>query len=298
MSHNIAFVFPGQGSQTAGMLNEMLSNHKSVVSAFCQEASEVLGYDLAQLIAQDPEQNLNKTEYSQPALLTVGVISWHIWQQDCAVQPKFLAGHSLGEYTALVCAQALSFAEAVKLVAKRGALMQQAVAPGEGAMAAILGLNLEQVRDICNNVAAVQPANINAPGQIVISGRAKAVEQAIEQAKNLGAKRAIMLPISVPSHCVLMQPAADKFVDFLAAVNWQKPLIPVIHNYDVRAHSTASSICEALQSQLYSPVRWVETIEYLVQQGIDEIIESAPGKVLTGLNKRIAPTLNLGSVLC
>lgn len=298
MSHNIAFVFPGQGSQAVGMLNDMLGDHKDIVTAFCQEASGVLGYDIAKLITQNPEQNLNKTEYSQPALLTVGVISWHIWQQECTVQPKFLAGHSLGEYTALVCAQALSFAEAVKLVAKRGELMQQAVAPGEGAMAAILGLTLEQVHELCESVGSVQAANINAPGQIVISGKAIAVEQAIEQAKNLGAKRAIMLPISVPSHCKLMQPAADKFADFLAAVNWQKPLIPVIHNYDVKTHNSASSICEALQRQLYSPVRWVETIEYLVQQGIDEIIESAPGKVLTGLNKRIAPTLNLGSVLC
>lgn len=308
MSHNIAFVFPGQGSQAVGMLGSLIADNKDIVDSACQEASAVLGYDMAQLIESDPEQKLNNTEYTQPALLTVGVIAWRIWQDDYAVQPKFLAGHSLGEYTALVCAKALSFTEGLKLVAKRGELMQQAVAPGVGAMAAILGLTLEQVNDICNSVGfasravpgssigLVQAANINAPGQIVIAGNLAAVEAAIEKTKNAGAKRAIMLPVSVPSHCELMRPAADQFVNYLAAVKWQKPQIPVIHNYDVTAHDDAASICTALQKQLYSPVRWVETVEYFVQQGIDEIIESAPGKVLTGLNKRIAPTLNLRSV--
>ena len=295
MSQKFAFVFPGQGSQTVGMLDSLLAESPQIVKPVCEEAADVLGYDIATLIAKDPEQLLNKTEYTQPALLTVGYISWLVWQQQNSVQPKYLAGHSLGEYTALVCAQAMSFTEGLKLVAKRGELMQQAVAPGAGAMAAVLGLGLEEVNQVCANIdpqlGIVQAANINAPGQIVIAGTTKAVELASEELKKSGAKKVIMLPVSVPSHCQLMRPAADKFASFLSAVKWQKPLIQVIHNYDVKAHNDAASICEALQKQLYSPVRWVETVEYFVQQDIEEIIESAPGKVLTGLNKRIAPAL-------
>jgi len=309
MAHNIAFVFPGQGSQTVGMLGSLIADNKAIVNSISQEASDILGYDILDLIENDSEQKLNQTVYTQPALLTVGVIAWRIWQDDCVEQPKFLAGHSLGEYTALVCSKALSFSEGLKLVAKRAELMQEAVAPGVGAMAAILGLTLEQVNDICksvaddlravpgsSNIGKVQAANINAPGQIVIAGNTKAVEIAIEKTKNAGAKRAIMLPVSVPSHCELMRPAADNFESYLTAVKWQKPQIPVIHNYDVTTHNDAASICEALKKQLYSPVRWIETIEYFVQQGVAEIIESAPGKVLTGLNKRIAPNISLKSV--
>lgn len=300
MLQKIAFVFPGQGSQAVGMLSPLIADNKALVDSICQEASDVLGYDIAALIEHDAEQKLNKTEYTQPALLTVGYIAWRIWQLDNELQPKFLAGHSLGEYTALVCAKALSFEDGLSLVAKRGELMQEAVAPGVGAMAAILGLELQQINEICAKInpdaGVVQAANINAPEQIVIAGNAKAVDFAIEQTKNAGAKRAILLPVSVPSHCVLMRPAADKFVKYLAAVKWQKPVLPVVHNYDVRTHDDADGICAALQKQLYSPVRWVETIEYFVQQGIEEVIESTPGKVLTGLNKRIAPALNLRSV--
>jgi [acyl-carrier-protein] S-malonyltransferase len=218
-----------------------------------------------------------------------------------------LAGHSLGEYTALVCADALSFADGLKLVATRGQLMQDAVPTGTGAMAAILGLELQQLQDICANVGLdqVSPANLNAPGQIVIAGIKVAVEQAIVQAKALGAKRAIMLPVSVPSHCALMRPAAEKLAATLDAIQWRSPRIAVVQNFDVQAHTEGKQICSALQQQLFSPVRWIETIEYFVQQGVTEIVECGPGKVLTGLNKRIAPEItsraiaeNIGAGVC
>lgn len=296
MMQKIAIVFPGQGSQAVGMLDSFAANNPELVADICQQASVTLGYDMALLISQDPQQLLNQTEYTQPALLTAGYIAWRIWQLENSEQPVFFAGHSLGEYTALVCAQALSFADGLKLVKKRGQLMQAAVAPGAGAMAAILGLELAQVNTICNEIGAVQAANLNAPGQIVIAGTANAVELAIAQAKNLGAKRAIMLPVSVPSHCELMLPAAEKFLTDLNSVTWSKPLVPVIHNYDVASYTDSKSIIIALQKQLYSPVHWIETIEYMVSHGVTEIIECGPGKVLTGLNKRIAPSL--GTALC
>jgi [acyl-carrier-protein] S-malonyltransferase len=297
--NELALVFPGQGSQSKGMLDSYITENSALAREISAEASDILGYDIAKLIAED-EQKLNQTEFTQPALLTAGVIAWKIWQAEGHAVPKLLAGHSLGEYTALVCAKALSFAEGLKLVAKRGALMQQAVAPGAGAMAAILGLELAQVTAICAAVTegTVQAANINAPGQIVIAGTTQGVELAITRAKDLGAKRAIMLPVSVPSHCVLMQPAAQELMQDLAAVKWQKPLIPVIHNFDVASHDDADSIMQALAKQLYSPVRWVETIEYFVQHGITEVVECGPGKVLTGLNKRIAPQLFAGAGVC
>lgn len=294
MAQNLAFVFPGQGSQSLGMLDSFSAINPEVVAAACAEASDILGYDMAQLIALDPKQQLNQTEFTQPALLTAGVIAWRIWLNDNEERPSMLAGHSLGEYTALVCAEAMTFAEALKLVAKRGELMQQAVAPGVGAMAAILGLDYDQVRQICDT--GVQAANINAPGQIVIAGTAEAVAAAIERAKAAGAKRAILLPVSVPSHCELMRPAAERFASHLATVAWCKPKLTVVHNFDVQPHNEAAAICAVLQKQLYSPVRWVETIEYFMQHGVSEILECGPGKILTGLNKRIAPSL--GAELC
>lgn len=297
MSHKLAIVFPGQGSQSLRMLDSYMAINSALVTQICEEASDVLGYDIAKLIAED-ETKLNQTEYTQPALLTAGVIGWRLWQAEDHQQPAMLAGHSLGEYTALVCAGALTMDEGLKLVAKRGALMQQAVAPGVGAMAAILGLELAQVNAICASVdGIVQAANLNAPGQIVIAGTKVAVEIAIEAAKAAGAKRAIMLPVSVPSHCVLMRDAADEFMRSLEAVNWQQPRIPVVHNFDVSSHTDAASICQVLAKQLYSPVRWIETIEYFVQQGVTEVIECGPGKVLTGLNKRITPQL-VGAGVC
>lgn len=283
------------------MLNAYQAQHPEIVAAVCQEAADTLGYDLANIIANDPQQQLNQTAYTQPAMLTAGVIAWRIRQAEGAAQPCMLAGHSLGEYTALVCAQAITFAEALKLVAKRGELMQNAVPPGTGAMAAILGLDLAAVQAICAQAAGlVQAANINAPGQIVIAGELNYVSAAIELAKTSGAKRAIMLPVSVPSHCDLMRPAAAEFVSYLTSVQWQAPQIPVVHNFDLATHTDAASICNALEKQLYNPVRWVETIEYFVQQGISEIIECGPGNVLTGLNKRIAPELGstLGVAVC
>lgn len=297
MTQKIGIVFPGQGSQSVGMLDSYLVSNAAITKAICQEASDVLGYDMLSLIAVDEQQLLNQTEYTQPAMLTAGVIAWRIWQQEAVELPIMLAGHSLGEYTALVCANALTFAEALKLVAKRGELMQRAVAPGRGAMAAILGLTLEQVIALCTRSnGQVQAANINTYEQIVIAGTAEAVAVAIDLAKEAGAKRAIMLPVSVPSHCDLMQTAASEFTPYLSAVKWQQPKIPVIHNYDVMSHKTAEDICASLSKQLYSPVRWVETIEHFIKQGVSEILECGPGKVLTGMNKRIAP--QLGAVVC
>jgi len=305
MSQKLAFVFPGQGSQSAGMLNSFIAEQPQIVDSICQEAADVLGYDIATLIAHDAEQKLDQTVYTQPALLTSGYIAWKIWQSECSEQPVLMAGHSLGEYTALVCAGAMTFAEGLKLVAKRGELMQDAVAPGVGAMAVILGLDLNIITDICNTLGMVQPANLNAPGQIVVAGMADAVELAINKAKAAGAKRAIMLPISVPSHCALMRPAAENFASHLTAVDWKKTWVSVVHNFDVLVHTNALDIINALQKQLFSPVRWIETVEYFVAQGVTEIIECGPGKVLTGLNKRIATAINsraitesLGAGLC
>jgi [acyl-carrier-protein] S-malonyltransferase len=296
MIPKIAFVFPGQGSQSVGMLDSFAVDYAKIVTDVCNEATQVLGYDVAELIASDGSQLLNQTEYTQPALLTAGYIAWKIWQSECTDQPVVLAGHSLGEYTALVCAGALTFAEGLKLVAKRGQLMQAAVAPGAGAMAAILGLDLDTVAALCSKIGDVAAANINAPGQIVIAGTTAAVDLAIIEAKAQGAKRAIMLPVSVPSHCFLMQPAAAAMREHLAAVNWQQPKVLIIHNYDVAQHSDAAGIATALEQQLCNPVRWIETIEYFASQGVEEIIECGPGKVLTGLNKRIAPTLNVRAI--
>jgi len=303
MTQKLAFVFPGQGSQAIGMLDSFIADNLEIVAATCAEASDTLGYDMAQLIAIDSKQQLNKTEFTQPALMTAGVIAWRIWLHESDERPSMLAGHSLGEYTALVCAEAMTFAEGLKLVAKRGELMQQAVAPGVGAMAAILGLDLEQIKQICD--VGVQAANINAPGQIVIAGTAEAVAAAIERAKIVGAKRAILLPVSVPSHCELMHPAAEQLASHLAAIAWRKPKFTIVHNFDVRSHDSAAAICDVLQKQLYSPVRWIETIEYFMQHNVTEILECGPGKVLTGLNKRIAPLLtvraiseSLGAGLC
>ncbi len=296
MKADLAFVFPGQGSQSLGMLNSFIADNNAIVNAACQEAANVLGYDLAAIIAHD-ETRLNLTMHTQPALLLAGVIAWRVWQHKGGAQPRMLAGHSLGEFTALVCAESLSFSSALQLVAKRGELMQQAVAPGAGAMAAIIGLELTTIQAVCVATLAgvVQPANINAPGQIVISGTAAAVAEAIARCKTLGAKRAIMLPVSIPSHCELMRPAAEKLAAHLSQITWRAPKIPVVHNYDVSCHTEGAEICLALKKQLYSPVRWIETIQNFMQHGISEIVECGPGKVLTGLNKRIAPEL---AVLC
>jgi [acyl-carrier-protein] S-malonyltransferase len=286
-----AFVFPGQGSQSVGMLAD-LNKTSPIVKHTFDEASEVLGYDLWKLTQEGPEDTLNKTENTQPALLAAGVAVWRIWQEYGAADKSVLmAGHSFGEYSALVCAGALEFKDAVGLAQDRGRFMQTAVPHGEGAMAAILGLTDDKVIEVCGNIGTeqvVSPVNFNAPGQVVIAGHAPAVKEAVDLAKSAGAKRAVILPVSVPAHSSLMQPAAELMADRLAKVTISVPSIPVIHNVDVSVKTEPSEIRHALTAQLYNPVRWVETVEKMVSEGVFMLFESGPGKVLTGLNKRIA----------
>ena len=286
---SLACVFPGQGSQSVGMLGDLAIAEPLVEQTFAG-ASEVLGYDLWDLVKRGPEESLNSTDRTQPALLTAGVAVWRVWQAHDGSQPEFMAGHSLGEYTALVCAGALDFSDAVKLVARRGEFMQQAVPEGEGSMAAIIGLDDESVRKACReseNAGIVEAVNFNAPGQVVIAGSTSAVDRAVEHVKESGAKRAIPLPVSVPSHCALMKPAADQLADLMNGIEFRAPDIPVIHNVDVLPHSDANDIRRVLAEQLYNPVRWVDTIRAMASLGVDAIIECGPGKVLSGLNRRI-----------
>lgn len=287
-------VFPGQGSQSVGMLAD-LAGHFPVVTDTFSEASTVLGYDLWQLVQAGPEAELNLTTKTQPAMLTAGVAIWRCWQAQSGVQPAMLAGHSLGEYTALVCAAAMNFTDAVRLVEQRGLAMQSAVPEGSGAMAAILGLADEQVIDCCQQAEqgeVVSAVNFNSPGQVVIAGSKAAVERAMALAKQAGAKRALPLPVSVPSHCALMRPAAEQFAEYLSTVDICPPAIPVLHNADVGTHQSVDAIREALTQQLYRPVRWVETIQKMADSGIDTVLEMGPGKVLAGLNKRINKQMN------
>ena len=287
-------VFPGQGSQSVGMLAD-LAGHFPVVTDTFSEASTVLGYDLWQLVQAGPQAELNLTTKTQPAMLTAGVAIWRCWQAQSGVQPAMLAGHSLGEYTALVCAAAMNFTDAVRLVEQRGLAMQSAVPEGSGAMAAILGLTDEQVIDCCQQAEqgeVVSAVNFNSPGQVVIAGSKAAVERAMALAKQAGAKRALPLPVSVPSHCALMRPAAEQFAEHLSTVDIRPPAIPVLHNADVGTHQSVDAIREALTQQLYRPVRWVETIQKMADSGIDTVLEMGPGKVLAGLNKRINKQMN------
>lgn len=286
----VAFVFPGQGSQSVGMLGELASECPEIKQTF-EQASAALGYDLWTLVSQGPEERLAQTEITQPAMLSGGVAVWRAWRARGGAVPAVMAGHSLGEYTALVCAGALDFAEAVRLVADRAKYMQEAVPAGQGAMAAVLGLSDDAVRDLCRDAAngeVLEPVNFNSPAQVVIAGTAAAVARAIERAKTVGAKRAVALPVSVPAHSSLMAPAAKRLADRLAAVNVRAPQIPVIHNAHVQAASDPSAIRDALVRQIASPVRWVETIEKMARDGVGRFVECGPGKVLTGLNKRIA----------
>lgn len=286
----LAFVFPGQGSQSVGMLADLAENHPVVTETF-SEASDVLGFDLWNLVQQGPKEALNQTTNTQPAMLTAGVATWHVWNQMGGAKPSVMAGHSLGEYTALVCAGALNFGDAVRLVAERGRLMQEAVPEGEGAMAAILGLEDDQVRSVCSEAtqapSVVEAVNFNSPGQVVIAGSADAVGRAIELAKGAGAKRALPLPVSVPSHSSLMREAADRFAAVMAPIVINSPEITVINNVDVKAEQDPDAIRGALARQLYNPVRWVETVGEMSRKGVDRVVECGPGKVLAGLNKRI-----------
>ena len=278
---SIAIVFPGQGSQSVGMLAELGNDWPQVAETFAQ-ASEALGYDLWKLVQEGPESDLNQTDKTQPAMLAAGVACWRVWLAAGGATPTYFAGHSLGEYTALVAAGAIDFSAAIKLVEKRGQLMQAAVPQGQGAMAAILGLTDEQVIKVCDQAAqgdVVQAVNFNAPGQVVVAGTSAA--------KEAGAKRALMLPVSVPSHCSLMSEAAIELAKSLNELEIKTPEIKVIHNVDVTSHESADAIRDVLARQLYSPVRWVETIQALSQSGVNSLVECGPGKVLAGLTKRI-----------
>lgn len=298
MSH-FAILFPGQGSQSVGMMSALAENHAEIKQYF-DSASELLDYDLWQLVQQDPEQQLNQTEYTQPALLVAGVAYWQVWrEQNPLAEPAFLAGHSLGEYSALVCAQALAFDDAVKLVALRGQLMQQAVPAGQGAMAAIIGLDDATVAKVCDQAAeaeVVTCANFNAVGQVVISGHSAAVERAMQLAKEAGAKLVKALALSVPSHCPLMQTAANNLQQALTKIEIKMPKIPVIHNASVQNFTDADEIKKALVEQLSCSVRWVESVQHMQQAGVERVYECGPGKVLTGLSKRIDRKLKAASI--
>ncbi|MBT0586436.1 ACP S-malonyltransferase [Alteromonas oceanisediminis] len=290
----IACVFPGQGSQSVGMLANMAEEYSLIEQTF-QEASDSLGYDLWTLVQQDADK-LNQTHITQPALLTASVALWRVFQEQGAAKPEYLAGHSLGEYSALVCAGALDLADAVKLVEARGQFMQQAVPAGEGAMFAIIGLDDAEIKAQCERAAqscgeVVAPVNYNSPGQVVIAGSTKAATAAAEGCKNAGAKRALPLSVSVPSHCALMKPAALQLEALLQSVELRTPSIAVVNNVDVRVESEPSKIKDALVRQLYCPVRWTESVEFLADNGIDTLYEIGPGKVLTGLTKRIDKSL-------
>ena len=294
-----AMVFPGQGSQAVGMLAE-LAEQFSIVEETFKQASEVLGYDLWSLVQHGPAEELNKTWQTQPALLAASVAVYRVWQQQYPqLQPTLMAGHSLGEYSALVCAGAIDFQDAVKLVELRGKLMQQAVPEGTGAMYAIIGLDNDSIIKACQNAEQgeiVSAVNFNSPGQVVIAGAKAAVERAAVLCKEAGAKRALPLAVSVPSHCALMKPAADQLAVSLESIAVKSPAVAVINNVDVKTENDAQAIRHALVRQLYSPVRWTETVEKMATNGIEVLVEIGPNKVLNGLTKRIADNLQAVSV--
>jgi [acyl-carrier-protein] S-malonyltransferase len=288
-ARNFAFVFPGQGSQSVGMLSDLAQGFPVVRQTFT-EASDALGKDLWALVCDGPKETLDQTENTQPAMLAAGVAVWRCWQDREAPAPGVMAGHSLGEYSALVAAGALGFADGVRLVAARARLMQAAVPEGEGAMAAVLGLDDDAVRGLCEASAQGQvlaAVNFNAPGQVVIAGNREAVERGVAAAKSAGAKRAITLPVSVPSHCALMRDAAVRFGEILAQTTFHPPMIEVLHNVTVASEHSPDAIRDLLARQLYSPVRWVETIRAMADRGVTLAVEAGPGKVLAGLCKRI-----------
>lgn len=293
-----AIVFPGQGSQAVGMLADIYENYDVVKQTFAQ-ASDALGYDLWALVSEDADGKLNQTEYTQPALLTASVAVWRAYEDKGGDKPEYLAGHSLGEYSALVCAGVISLEKAVKLVEMRGQFMQQAVPAGTGAMAAIIGLDDDAIAAACEQAAegqVVSPVNFNSPGQIVIAGNKEAVERAMVLCKEAGAKRALPLPVSVPSHCALMKDAADKLAAELNSIEFNTPAIKVVNNVDVKAEQEPEAIKQALVRQLYSPVRWTETIQHFASLGVTESYEFGPGKVLSGLVKRIDKSVSCVSV--
>ena len=294
-----AFVFPGQGSQSIGMMQKMADAYPLVQTIFA-DASSALNVDLWKIVSTGPEETINSTDITQPVMLAAGYATWRVWKDAGGATPSVMAGHSLGEYTALVCAGAIEFKDAIKLVSARGRYMQEAVPAGTGAMAAILGLDDDVVISLCADASqdeVVQAVNFNSPGQVVIAGHKSAVERAAELAKAKGAKRALLLPVSVPSHCQLMKPAAERLAKDLVSINIVTPVIPVINNVDVAKATDANAIRDALARQLYQPVRWVETIQNIAAAGITNIVECGPGKVLVGLNKRIDKTLNHAAIV-
>lgn len=293
-----AMVFPGQGSQTVGMLADLAADNPVIEQTF-QEASDTLGYDLWALTQNGPAEELNKTWQTQPALLAASVALWRLWQQKGGRAPVLLAGHSLGEYSALVCAGVIDFADAVRLVELRGKLMQDAVPAGTGAMSAIIGLDDAAIAQACAESAqdqVVSPVNFNSPGQVVIAGNKEAVERAGAACKAAGAKRALPLPVSVPSHCALMKPAADKLAVALEQIVFNAPTIPVVNNVDVKCETSPAAIRSALVRQLYSPVQWTRSVEFIAAQGAERLLEVGPGKVLTGLTKRIVDSLTATAI--
>lgn len=298
MSQKLAFVFPGQGSQQVGMLSDLAEHYPLIRETFA-EASGALGYDLWALVSEGPAEELNKTEKTQPALLTASIALWRLWQAEGGQQPDYLAGHSLGEYSALVAAGVLPLADAVMLVEKRGQLMQSAVPAGQGSMAAILGLDDQAVIDGCTEAAqddVVEAVNFNTPGQVVIAGSVAAVERAIDVLKAAGAKRAMPLPVSVPSHCSLMKNAAAQLSSHLDTLDWQNARLPIIQNVSATAEVNADTLKQNLVEQLYRPVLWSQSVTELARLGVTETTECGPGKVLSGLNKRIEKILTLSAL--
>ena len=295
---SFSIVFPGQGSQVIGMMKELAEQHDLVKELFVQ-ASDILHIDLWKMSQEGAIEELSQTQNTQPALLTAGVAAWQVWQKLGGEQPQMMAGHSLGEYTALVCAGSLSFADGVALVRDRGRYMQDAVPEGVGGMAAILGLDDDVVKDVCRVAAeddVLQAVNFNAPGQVVIAGTSAAIDRGIAQLKEAGAKRALPLPVSIPAHSSLMSPASKRLAKRIESITIQMPSIPVLHNYNVDVAENAEMISQNLVAQLDSPVRWVESIEKMHQQGIGTFIESGPGRVLGGMVKRIVKGVNVGCI--
>ncbi|MGB1328512.1 MAG: ACP S-malonyltransferase [Porticoccaceae bacterium] len=286
---NLAFVFPGQGSQKIGMLAELAEQNPIIERTF-NEASEVLGYDMWQLIQQGEQDEINLTQRTQPILLTCSVAIWRLWKEKQGAVPSQMAGHSLGEWSALVCANVIDFADGLKIVEARGKYMQQAVPVGQGAMAAIIGLDDQAILDACSEASSlgvVDAVNFNAPGQVVIAGSNDAVEQAMEICKSAGAKRALPLPVSAPFHTSLMKPAADNLAEMVNAVTFRVPEVPIMHNVHAKNENDPQVIKALMLEQIYSPVKWVDCVKQLKERGITHLIECGPGKVLSGLAKRI-----------